>query len=455
MGGLHGGCFTSGRARHPGPGPRDFTPGQLSVEFINVGGWLTSGDLALDSCAQFLAVAEHWLIPSRPWSVCHQLRRAGHHSVWAPACQDKIAGGHAGIGVISLGGVSLSLPSFVTPQFQEFFRLGRVLRTTLPTSQGRVVHLFVVNGCQGAEEDAEKLRLTDHLLQAVLAEAQVVCVGQPMLIAGDLNADPAVFPCLAKGIFAGRYFDLALAHSLGAGLTPDITCTFNREDGTGSRRDFFVECSGALAASQTCYVTDRWFAPHFSLLARFRIGAWMADVACPIVCQPIWPACWLDTPDRSSTSSSRAVQDLWDVYRDVLGVVPDDVVLALGDAVSRSAVDDFWSIWSSNAEAGLFRAYSLAGGPTAAGSSAFLGRGLLRIRSMRLGGRAVCGTGSSRLYRACQSDDVDRRCAQFLINSSLSPVLLFSRRLKSVADVFKGIRSKGVTQSRWDALLRY
>ena len=40
------------------------------------------------------------------------------------------------------------------------------------------------------------------------------------------------------------------------------------------------------------------------------------------------------------------------------------------------------------------------------------------------------------------------------VNSSLSPVLLFRRRLKSVADVLKGIRSKGFTQSRWDALLR-
>ena len=66
---------------------------------------------------------------------------------------------------------------------------------------------------------------------------------------------------------------------------------------------------------------------HFSLLARFRIGAWMADVACPVACQPLWPACWLDTPDRSSSSSSRIVQDVWDVYRDVLGVVPDEVVL--------------------------------------------------------------------------------------------------------------------------------
>ena len=216
-----------------------------------------------------------------------------------------------------------------------------------------------------------------------------------------------------------------------------------------------MRCLGALAASRACYVTDRWFTPHFSVVARFRIGAWMADVACPVACQPLWPACWLDTPDRSSSSSSRIVQDVWDIFRDVLGVVPDDVVLALGDAVSRSAIDDFWSIWSKNAEAGLFRAYALAGGPTVAGRSAFLGRGLLRIRNRRLGGRAAGGVVSSRLYRVCQGDDVDVHCAQYFVHSSLSPVLLFRRRLKSVADVLKGIRSKGFTQTRWDAILRY
>ena len=122
-------------------------------------------------------------------------------------------------------------------------------------------------------------------------------------------------------------------------------------------RDFLVGCPGVLAASQACYVTDRWFTPHFSVLARFRIDAWMADVSCPVACQHLWPACWLDTPDRSSSSSSRVVQDVWDVYRDVLGVVSDEVVRALRDAASRSAVDDFWSIWSRNAEAGFFRAY--------------------------------------------------------------------------------------------------
>ena len=109
-----------GSARHPGPSPRIFTPGQLSVEFVNVGGWLTSGDLALDSCAQFFAVAEHRLTPSRARSICHQLRKAGRHSVWAPACQDRIAGGHAGVGVVSLGGALLSLHPLSLLRFRNF-----------------------------------------------------------------------------------------------------------------------------------------------------------------------------------------------------------------------------------------------------------------------------------------------------------------------------------------------
>ena len=37
---------------------------RLSVELVNVGCCLTYGDLALDSCTQFLAVAEHRVIPS-------------------------------------------------------------------------------------------------------------------------------------------------------------------------------------------------------------------------------------------------------------------------------------------------------------------------------------------------------------------------------------------------------
>ena len=47
------------------------------------------------------------------------------------------------------------------------------------------------------------------------------------------------------------------------------------------------------------------------------------------------------------------------------------------------------------------------------------------------------------------------RCAQYFVGSSLAAVLLFRRRLKSVADVLNGVKSKGFTQTRWDALLGY
>ena len=123
--------------------------------------------------------------------------------------------------------------------------------------------------------DANKLQLTYKLLQAVLAEAQVVCIGQPMLIAGDLNAGPAVIPCLAKGISSGRYADLALAFLWVLDSLLILLVRFNRDDGTGSRRDFFVGCPNALAASHACYVTDRWFTPHFSVSC--SLSYWCLD----------------------------------------------------------------------------------------------------------------------------------------------------------------------------------
>ena len=151
------------------------------------------------------------------------------------------------------------------------------------------------------------------------------------VITGDLNADPAVVPCLAKGISIGRFVDLALAYSLGAGRKPDATCKFRLEDCVGSRRHFIVSCPDELAASNACFVADRRFT-HLPVVARFDIDGWSADVACPEVCQLVWLACWIDTPDRSSSSVARVVQDACDVYRDELAAV-----LSLGRIVGLVA----------------------------------------------------------------------------------------------------------------------
>ena len=53
-----------GRARHPCP-CNPSNPSGCSIEFLNVGGWLSRCDLALESEAHFLAVAEHRLVPAR------------------------------------------------------------------------------------------------------------------------------------------------------------------------------------------------------------------------------------------------------------------------------------------------------------------------------------------------------------------------------------------------------
>ena len=124
----------AGRARHPGPPSQ---PQHVGLEFHNVGGWLTHGDLALDAGVDFLAVAEHRLIPASVRSEWSRLRGKGISSVWAPASQDSSHVGNAGVGVVSLRGAPLALPTFATAQFKSFFDCGRAVRCMLPLASGR------------------------------------------------------------------------------------------------------------------------------------------------------------------------------------------------------------------------------------------------------------------------------------------------------------------------------
>ena len=166
-----------GESRHRGP--RSLPSNKFSIECVNVGGWLSHGDCALESTADFLAVVEHQIIPARERSVTKSLKvDTGCISVWAPACQDSIPGGHADVGVVRLKGAPVTLPTFSTPEICEFFRLGRVVRVILPLANGIIAHLFVIYGYQGSGNDPLKLSLTDKLLEAVFGEAKVCGTGQ-------------------------------------------------------------------------------------------------------------------------------------------------------------------------------------------------------------------------------------------------------------------------------------
>ena len=193
-----------GRARHPGP-PSHVQ--HVGVEFHNVGGWLTHGDLALRTGVDFLAVAEHGLILAMFRGEWSRLKGKSISSIWAPASQDSSHVGNAGVGVISLRGAPLALPSMVTAQFKSFFDCGRALRCVLPIASGRFLHLFVLYGYQGADTDSGQLSLTNQLFDVALGELHVVAAGQPCLLVGDFNVEPTKIPCLAKRISAGLWVD--------------------------------------------------------------------------------------------------------------------------------------------------------------------------------------------------------------------------------------------------------
>ena len=205
-----------GRARHSGPGYK------LGVEVFNISGWLTNGDFALETEVDFLAVVEHRLVPARARSECRRLRDKGISSVWSPASQDFSPVGNAGVGVLSLQGAPFSLPTFATSEFEKFFGLGRVLRCVLPLGLGRFMHLVYLYGYHGADSDAECLKLTGQLFEAVLGELAVVARGQPCLIVGDFNTEPRRIPYLAKGIASGLWVDIEASWASASGREPEI-----------------------------------------------------------------------------------------------------------------------------------------------------------------------------------------------------------------------------------------
>ena len=97
------------------------------------------------------------MIPARVRSEWSRLRVRDFLLFWAPASQDSSHVGNAGVGVVSLRGAPLALPTFATAQFKSFFDSGRAVWYLLPLGAGRFMHLFVLYGYQGADADAEQL----------------------------------------------------------------------------------------------------------------------------------------------------------------------------------------------------------------------------------------------------------------------------------------------------------
>ena len=92
-----------GRARHPGPG--------VSGDLVDHLSRLSLSTLVVDLLMVIPMLSSWlWLSTGKSCQGKVYLRKAGCQSVWAPACQNQISDGRAGVGVIRLRGALLSAP---------------------------------------------------------------------------------------------------------------------------------------------------------------------------------------------------------------------------------------------------------------------------------------------------------------------------------------------------------
>ena len=285
------------------------------------------------------------MIPARVRSEWSRLRKKNLASVWSLASQASSHVGSAVVGVVSLRGASLSLPTFATAQFKRFFDCGRAVRCLVPLGFGRFMHLVVLYGFQGADSDAEQLSLTEQLFDAALGELSVVARGQRCLLVWDFNVEPTKIPCLAKGISAGLWVDLEEAWALAAGLRPAVTCKRAWESVGGHRRDFMVGCPLTVAAVSSCKVLDdRWIASHLAVRTLFDCCRWTCSVTQVVQRTPLWPASWLPAVDKSRSSKSVEVQRVWEVYDERLQFMSRRDALLLDASLAAGDVSQAW--WS-------------------------------------------------------------------------------------------------------------
>ena len=371
-----------------------------------------------------------------------RLKSKGVASVWALASQDSSHVGKAGVGVVSLRGASLSLPTSATVQFKRFFDCGRVVRCTLPLGAGRFMHLVVLYGGQGADSDPDQLALSDQLFDAALGELSVVVRGQPCLLVGDFNVEPAKIPCLSKGISAGLWVGLEGSWALAAGKQRSSTCMREWGSSGGTRRDFMIGCPLSAASVLSCMVqADRWISPHLALRALFDYDRWSCCVTQPVRFSLLWPASWLPAVDKSRGSKSVEVWRVWEVYDCRLQFMSRQDVLLLSESMDVGDVSQAWLVWSRAAETALANAYCFSGG-LALCQGLVLGRGEARFWRVRLGGHQV------RKVR-CNAVDVHDAADVFLYrDSSISPLLDMRRRFKAVMDVLDAMIRYGISLAR-------
>ena len=172
------------------------------------------------------------------------------------------------------------------------------------------------------------------------------------------------------------------------------------------------------------------------------------------VVAPLRPASWLLVLDKGRGSKAAEVQRVWDICDDGLQFMSWNDAFCLDGASDCGDVSLAWMIWSSAIEAALADAYRFAGGPVP-DRGLVLGRGVFRLRTVRLGGPEV------KRARRNFADSREGSDVSLYQDVSTAPSLDLRRRLKVVVNLLSAMIRGGVSLARsvelavqWDAILR-
>ena len=126
----------------------------------------------------------------------------------------------------------------------------------------------------------------------------------------------------------------------------------------------------------------------------------------------------------SRGSKSVEFQRVWEVYDDRLQFMSGQDALLLSEPPDAGDVSQAWLVWSGAADTALADAFRFSGGPAPA-RGLVLGRGRVRFRVVRLGGRKV------RKVRGDAADAHDATGIFLYRDSSIAPLLDMRRRFQS------------------------
>ena len=198
---------------------------------------------------------------------------------------------------------------------------------------------------------------------AVICEARVCGTEQPVLVAGDLNVEPQVIPFTAKALKFGHLVDLDEAFSMGLGVLPLLpvdlmSAVLLALEGISS---WFAQVHWLLVLVVRSWKTGG--SDLISLLVPrlgWELGLLSFRLLEPFLLLPLR----VGYPDRSRHSLSKSVQGAWQIYFDVLRLVPVDVRVQLHQACHVDLNVDFaWDVWCRAAKSNLLQAEKAAGVP--------------------------------------------------------------------------------------------